>query len=33
VGRFLKEVMGWESDALEKLRKRNWSDVVPPVEP
>jgi predicted nucleic acid-binding protein len=33
VGRFLKEVMGWESEALERLRKRNWSDVLPSAEP
>jgi predicted nucleic acid-binding protein len=27
VGRFLREVMGWESDELERIRKRNWSDL------
>jgi predicted nucleic acid-binding protein len=27
VGRFLREVMGWESEALETIRKRNWSDL------
>lgn len=27
VGRFLKEVMGWDSDDLEQIRKRNWSDL------
>lgn len=29
VGRFLREVMGWESEELERIRKRNWSDLVP----
>jgi len=26
VGRFLREVMGWKSEDLEKIRKRTWSD-------
>jgi predicted nucleic acid-binding protein len=30
VGKFLKEVMGWESEDLERIRKRNWSDLSPP---
>ena len=29
VGRFLREVMGWESEELERIRKRNWSDMPP----
>ena len=29
VGRFLREVMGWQSERLEKIRKRNWSDLSP----
>lgn len=29
VGRFLKEVMGWDSEDLERIRKRNWSDLPP----
>lgn len=29
VGRFLREVMGWDSEALERIRKRNWSDLPP----
>jgi predicted nucleic acid-binding protein len=31
VGRFLREVMGWESEELERIRKRNWSDLPPPM--
>ena len=27
VGRFLREVMGWESEQLERIRRRNWSDL------
>jgi predicted nucleic acid-binding protein len=30
VGKFLKEVMGWESEDLERIRKRNWSELSPP---
>lgn len=30
VGRFLREIMGWESEELERIRKRNWSDLSPP---
>jgi predicted nucleic acid-binding protein len=30
VGKFLKEVMGWKSEDLERIRKRNWSDLSPP---
>ena len=26
-GRFLKEVMGWTSEELEAIRKRNWQDL------
>jgi hypothetical protein len=26
VGKFLREVMGWESEDLERIRKRKWSD-------
>lgn len=26
VGRFLREVMGWESEELEKIRRRTWGD-------
>jgi putative PIN family toxin of toxin-antitoxin system len=29
VGRFLREVMGWESAELERIRRRNWSDIQP----
>jgi predicted nucleic acid-binding protein len=29
VGRFLREVMGWESEELERIRRRNWSDLSP----
>ena len=29
VGQFLREVMNWESKELEKIRKRNWSDLPP----
>ena len=29
VGRFLREIMGWDSDELERIRKRNWSDMSP----
>ena len=29
VGRFLREVMGWESAEVERIRKRNWSDIQP----
>jgi len=29
VGRFLREVMGWENEALERIRKRNWTDLPP----
>lgn len=28
VGRFLREVMGWKSEDLEKIRKRTWSDLA-----
>jgi len=28
VGRFLREVMGWESEELERIRKRNWIDLL-----
>jgi predicted nucleic acid-binding protein len=28
VGRFLREVMSWKSEELERIRKRNWSDLV-----
>ncbi|MGQ9553356.1 MAG: PIN domain-containing protein [Anaerolineae bacterium] len=27
VGRFLREAMGWPSEELERIRKRNWSDL------
>jgi len=27
VGKFLSEIMGWESEDLERIRKRNWSDL------
>ncbi|MBM4459386.1 MAG: type II toxin-antitoxin system VapC family toxin [Chloroflexi bacterium] len=27
VGRFLKEVMGWDSNELERIRRRNWSEM------
>jgi predicted nucleic acid-binding protein len=27
VGRFLREVMGWESEALERIRKRKWGEL------
>ena len=27
VGQFLGDVMGWDSEDLERLRKRNWSDL------
>ncbi len=30
VGRFLNEVMGWDSTALEQIRTRNWSDIPYP---
>jgi len=30
VGRFLREVMGWEETALERIRRRNWSDFPAP---
>lgn len=29
VGRFLRAVMGWESEALERIRKWHWSDLPP----
>jgi predicted nucleic acid-binding protein len=29
VGQFLRHVMGWKSDDLEKIRKRTWSDLTP----
>jgi predicted nucleic acid-binding protein len=29
VGRFLHEVMHWSSEELERIRKRNWSDLAP----
>ena len=28
VGQFLSEIMGWESEDLERIRKRNWSDLT-----
>jgi predicted nucleic acid-binding protein len=28
VGRFLREVMGWDSEELERIRTRNWSNIV-----
>jgi predicted nucleic acid-binding protein len=28
VGRFLREVMGWDSEELERIRTRNWSNMV-----
>jgi predicted nucleic acid-binding protein len=27
VGKFLSEIMGWESEDLERIRKRNWSEL------
>jgi hypothetical protein len=27
VGKFLREVMGWESEDLERIRKRKWSEL------
>lgn len=32
VGRFLREVMGWESEELERIRRRDWSDLSPPLQ-
>ena len=32
VSRFLREVMGWESEELERIKKRNWSDLLPPSQ-
>lgn len=29
VGRFLREVMGWSSDDLERIRQRTWQDMPP----
>ena len=28
VGKFLNEIMGWEGEDLERIRKRNWSDLT-----
>jgi predicted nucleic acid-binding protein len=28
VGKFLREVMGWKSEDLERIRRRNWSDFL-----
>ncbi|MGL4375196.1 MAG: hypothetical protein ACRCT1_02060 [Microcoleaceae cyanobacterium] len=28
VGKFLREVMGWTSEDLERIRRRNWSDLL-----
>jgi predicted nucleic acid-binding protein len=28
-GTFLREVMGWSSDELEKIRHRSWRDLEP----
>jgi predicted nucleic acid-binding protein len=27
VGQFLSELMGWESEGLERIRERNWGDL------
>lgn len=29
VGRFLREVMGWTSEGLERIRQRNWREIGP----
>ncbi|MBN1669055.1 MAG: PIN domain-containing protein, partial [Anaerolineales bacterium] len=32
-GAFLREVMGWSSEALEEVRRRTWRDIQSPDEP
>ncbi|TEU11912.1 MAG: hypothetical protein E3J21_22440 [Anaerolineales bacterium] len=27
VGKFLSDVMGWDGEDLERIRRRNWSDL------
>ncbi len=28
-GTFLREIMGWTGEELEKVRKRTWKDMLP----
>jgi len=30
VGTFLSQALGWSGEALEAIRQREWSDLVPP---
>lgn len=30
-GTFLREVMGWDTAALEQARRRTWRDLSPPA--
>lgn len=32
-GTFLRTVMGWKSEALERVRRRNWRDMPSPLVP